>query len=364
VGVPPARVQNACKGFYDGYFDLVYGKSSGYGPVRAEVREKAARLLECKAHEIAFASSTTEGMCMLAAGYPLGAGDNVVVCDFEIPAAIYSWINASKNRGFEVRIVKTTGGRVEPRELFERVDENTKIVHLSAVQYGTGFYADLKAIGRECRARGIVFSVDAIQALGRRVIDVEEMCVDYLSSGGFKGLGAGFGIALVYCSDRIVRRITPAYAGECSVPERVTAPEVFMGEPVLEFHNDARRLEHGSHNTIGIVLLSAALDVLLELGVEEIERHVLALEDQLRRGIADTKLQFPGPEKPENRSGIVVAYYPKELYDRAKEIFNRERIILTHRPGYIRLAIHCYNTPEQIEAVIRAVREVSDLVRS
>jgi cysteine desulfurase/selenocysteine lyase len=362
VGVPPARVQEACKGFYDHYFNLVYGKSSGYGPHRSEVREKAARLMGARPHEIAFASSTTDGMCILAAGYPLGPGDNVVLCDLEIPTAMYAWINASKNRGFELRIVKTVDGRVEPWQLFERADVNTKIIHLSATQYGTGFFADLKEIGRECRSRGIVFSVDAIQALGRRVIDVEEMCIDYLSCGGFKALGAGFGIALVYCSDRIVSRINPAYAGECSVAESIGAPEVFGAEPVLPLYDDARRLEHGSHNTIGIVLLGAALDVLLDLGVEEIERHVLALEDQLRRGIAGTKLQFVGPYKPANRSGNVVAYYPREIHEQVKEIFDRERIVLTLRPGYIRLAFHCYNTPQQVETVIRAFRDISELI--
>ena len=127
-------------------------------------------------------------------------------------------------------------------------------------------------------------------------------------------------------------------------------------------YDDARRLEHGSHNTIGIVLLGAALDVLLDLGVEEIERHVLALEDQLRRGIAGTKLQFVGPYKPANRSGNVVAYYPREIHEQVKEIFDRERIVLTLRPGYIRLAFHCYNTPQQVETVIRAFRDISELI--
>jgi len=362
IGVPPVRVQNACKDFYSHYIELVYGKSDGYGPFRDKTREKAARLIGCKPGEIAFCGSTADGLCVLANGFPLGPGDNIVMCDLENTSGMYPWVNAAKNRGFELRIVKTYGGQIHPDELFARADENTKIICLSAVQYGTGFFADLKTIGRTCRARGIVFAVDSIQALGRMVIDVEDMYIDYLSNGGFKGLGAGFGVGLIYCSERIIGRITQAYAGACSVVDSVMAPDVFSADPQLLFHSGAARLETGSNNTIGIVLLDAALDVILDLGPAEIEAHVLALEDRLRRGVEGTKLQFSGAIEPGNRSGLVVAYYPEALYERIAAIFERENMILTHRPGYIRLAMHCYNTAEQVDRVAQAFREMSEMM--
>jgi len=362
VGVPSMRVQDACRSYYDDFLTLVYGSSEGYGPHRECVREKVALLLGCEPEEIAFTGSTTEGLCVLAAGYPLGPGDNVVICDLENPIVVIAWTNAANNRGFDLRIVKTTNGQIHPHELFALCDAGTRLICLSAVQYGTGFLADIRAIGAECRARGVVFAVDAIQALGRIAIDVRDMNIDYLSCGGFKGLGASFGIGIIYCSNTIIRNINPAYAGACSVDGCLTAPQVFDAIPYLDFYNDARRLENGSHNSPGIVLLGASLDLIHDFGIINIWKHIQELEDLLRRELSVTQMEFTGPQSPENRSGIVVIYYPDRLYSQVKEILRRDRIILTLNPGYIRLAINCYNTKEQILTVSRAINEISELI--
>jgi len=362
VGVPPRRVQAACQGFYSHYMDLVYGKTSGYAPLRAAAREKAAQLLHCRPEEIAFSSSTTEGLCILAAGYPLGPRDNVVMCDLENPCAMLPWVNAAQNRGFELRIAKTEGGRIEPHQLLALADENTKIICLSAIQYGTGFFADLRAIGHACRQRGIVFAVDAIQAVGRMVIDVEAMGIDYLSSGGFKGLGAGFGISLIYCANHLAPRIKPAHAGNSGVQRSIYAPEVFDANPELALRDDARRLETGSHNTLGIVLLDASLSLILEFGPAEVEGHIRALEARLRRGLEGTHLELTGPVAADNQSGMLVLYYPESLYGEAQAIFEGENMVLTSHPGFIRLALHCFNTEAHVETTLRALRALSDRI--
>lgn len=362
IGLPPRRVQSACQNFFDGYLDLVYGNAPGYSACRAETRNKVAQLLGCEAHEIAFTSSTTEAICVLANGFPLSGKDNVVVCDLENPAGMLPWIGAAGNRGFSLRVAKTKDGRVCLEDLAELVDRNTRILCISAVQYGTGFLADLRTLGEFCHKRNIVFSVDAIQAIGRLNVDVKALGIDYLACGGFKGLAAGFGIGFIYCSDRIVQQMTPAYIGANGVVETPFAPETFTSNPTISLCADARRLETGSHNTLGIVLLNASLSVVLDLGIDAIQAHVFDLESRLRNGIADTSLQFPGPIRFENRSGIVVAYYPPKLYEKVQHILEKRKIIMTHRAGYMRLCFHCYNTPEQVDTIISAMREISDTI--
>ena len=365
VGVPPVSVREACKSFYDGYMELVYGRlPEGYGPLRQKTREKIASLINCSPLEVAFINSTSMGLSVIAGGYPLGKGDNIVIPDLENMGCMIPWVNAGKNRGFEVRVLKTEHGRFSPDDLFNLADKNTKVIALSAVQYGTGFFADLKTIGAECRKRGIILVVDAIQAIGRMKIDVKEMNIDFLSCGGFKGTGAGFGIGFLYCEKNLAKKVLPSYAGLASVSDFHYAPSVYGPEPPLPLHEDARRFEIGSHNTIGIVLLEAAVDVILELGIENIEKHILALELLLRKAITGINLYIDGPEKEENYSGILVIHYPEELHPEVTEILERHKIILTSHPGFIRLAIHCYNTEEQMQVIANALIEISKMIRS
>ena len=362
VGVPPQCVQDACRDFLSGeYMDLVFGRlPDGYEPQRQRTRQKAARLVGGNAEDIAFTASTAEGLAILAAGYPLGPGDNVVITDLENPACMLPWLNARDSRGFELRVVKTQGGCITADELLRAADRRTKILCLSAVQYGTGFLADLADIGRRCRERGILFAVDAIQAVGRIPIDVCAMCIDYLSCGGFKGLAASFGIGFVFCAPEVRRAIRPVYAGAASTPRFPSAPDVFTPDYRLERYPDARALEVGSNNTFGIRMLEVSIDLLLRLGIGNIHSHIAALETQLRRALDGSALDVLYlPE--EHRSGIVVAAYPQALYAGVDAILSQGKITLTSRPGYIRLALNSYNTAEQVQRIAEALRAVARL---
>jgi len=359
VGVPPISVQKVCANFYGEYMQLVYGElANGFEPLRSRARGKLARLINCAADEIAFTNSTAMGLSILASGFPLGPGDNIVIADLENAACMIPWANAGKNRGFELRVAKTARGEVQPDDLFRLADRNTKIIVLSAAQYGTGFFADLKELGAECRRRGIVFAIDAIQAIGRMKIDVTEMNIDYLTCGGFKALGAGFGIGFIFCAKHLVDRVTPSCAGANSVSELTYAPEVFGPKPPVLLHNDSRRLEAGSHNTLGIFLLDAAVELTLVLGIENIQQHILDLEKILRDKIDNPCLNMDVQRKPQNWSGIVTARYPKEKFSSVKDLLNKQKIILTANPGYIRLAIHCYNTEAQILTLAGVLNKV------
>lgn len=362
VGVPPQSVQRTSQNFFSdqAYMRLVMGQMpQGYEPERNRTRGKIARLIHAGDGEIAFVGSTTEGLAVLATGCSINPGENVVICDLENPSCMYPWAGAAQNRGFELKIVHTEHGEITPEEIFRLADSNTKVVVLSAVQYGTGFFADLKTIGEECRRRGIVFAVDAVQAIGRMKIDVQDMNIDFLSCGGFKGIGAGFGVGFIYCRQELAVKITPAFVGVNSTEDCLTAPDVFDRAPNIDLRQDARRLENGSQNTTGIALLDAGVDVLLKLGVENIQAHVLRLENVLREALADSGLYFDGPQKQQNRSGIVVVRYPEALYPSVQELLERYHIILTSHPGYMRMAIHCYNTEEHMEVVAAVLQEIA-----
>jgi cysteine desulfurase / selenocysteine lyase len=126
----------------------------------------------------------------------------------EFPANVYPWIAASKARGFTYERLPMAGKAVDEEALLARIaeDERVKCVALSWVSFWTGYRIDLARIGAACRARGILFAVDAIQGLGPLALDVATAQVDILSAGAQKWLCSPWGSGFVYVRGGLVPR--------------------------------------------------------------------------------------------------------------------------------------------------------------
>src|SRR6202035_2556034 len=130
------------------------------------VRGLAARLLGARhPHEVAFVENTSTALSFAAQGLDWRPGDNVVSAAGEFPSNAYPWMQLA-DRGVDYRIAPERGGRIEEDELLSLVDQRTRVVALSWVEYANGFRFDLARIGAFCRQRGVLFVVDAIQGLG------------------------------------------------------------------------------------------------------------------------------------------------------------------------------------------------------
>ena len=358
AGPLPLRAQKVSDQFAQEYTKAVLSGHISYDSSRDHCRKLLAQLIGCRADEIALTHSTTEGMSILASGFPLGPGDSVITCDIENPAGIYPWLNASKVRGFEVRMIKTQNGRLTCEDIVKHMDHTTKVVAVSLVQAGTGYLTDAARIGEECRKRGIVFAVDAIQALGRLHVNVQELGIDYLTCGGYKGLLAGFGVGFMFCRQDLNCQIVPPYAGMQNSTYMAPYPNALDSPDLFELRKDGQRFEAGSDNTYGIRVMENSLSFLMELGPREIDQHIRRLERRLRERLDLSELKLFGRGEPECWSGIVAMQYPEHRYEKARQIFDEENICLTHRPGYIRLAINFNHTDEQIDTLADALLRI------
>src|SRR5581483_11779323 len=159
-----------------------------WGAAVRRVRELSARLINAQPREIAFAPNTSSGLAMIANGVDWRAGDNVVSADCEFPANVQPWMRLRQAYGVEVRRAKERDGRLETEEILGLIDDRTRVVALSFVEFASGFRNDLTAIGRYCRERDVLFVVDAIQGLGALRLDVERDCIDALSADAHKFL--------------------------------------------------------------------------------------------------------------------------------------------------------------------------------
>src|SRR5215471_17087603 len=181
-----------------------------------EVRRLAAQLLNADPLDIAFVKNTSEGVGIVAEGLPWQAGDNVVTAEEEYPANLYPWMNLA-DRGVELRLVPSRNGRILLDDLRAALDDRTRLVSLSFVEYASGFRNDLDAVGQLCRENGVLFFVDAIQGLGVLPLDVRRTPIDFLAADGHKWLLGPEGAGLFWIRRDLVERLHPVGVGWNSV---------------------------------------------------------------------------------------------------------------------------------------------------
>ena len=162
-----------------------------------QCRALAARLIHAEPAEIALVHSTTEGITLVAEGYPWQSGDNVVTLDDEFPSNQYPWLNLA-SRGVETRRVPTVDGRVDLDRLADACDARTRIVTVSWVGYASGYRVNLDQVAELAHRKGALLFLDAIQGLGVFPLDVQKTPIDFLAADGHKWLFGPEGAGLFY----------------------------------------------------------------------------------------------------------------------------------------------------------------------
>ncbi|HKP10453.1 MAG TPA: aminotransferase class V-fold PLP-dependent enzyme, partial [Blastocatellia bacterium] len=243
-------------------------------------RASAARLVNARPHEIAFMRNTSDAIATVANGLAWRAGDNIVMNNVEFPANVYPWMRVAEKCGVTIKKAIERDGRVDADELLALVDDRTRVVTISWVQFASGFRSDIQRIGRFCRERGVLFFVDAIQGLGGLQLDVGRDAVDAFAADAHKYLLGPEGVAVMYISERVLDRIEPTVVGWMSVKEAEQFAHAAL-DYRLDYREGALRFECGTLNTAGVYGVGAALDLFLEVGPAAIEAHLLGLSDYL-----------------------------------------------------------------------------------
>ena len=313
-------------------------------------RNSAARLVNARSHEIAFMRNTSDGLSAIANGFDWREGDNVVTCNVEFPSNVYPWLRQSEGRGIHLKFAQERNGRIEPDEMLSLVDDRTRVVTISWVQFASGFRSDLARIGKFCRERDVLFVVDAIQGLGGLKLDVERDFVDAFAADAHKYLLGPEGIAMMYVSDRVIDRIKPTVVGWTSVKNY----EQYL-DYILDYREGAGRFECGTLNTAGVYGLGAGLDLFLEIGAERIEDYLLGLSDYLADRLSAKGYDVVSSRRAGERSAIVTCRHerhtPRDLY----RILKSKNIFTAPRMNRLRISPHFYNTREEVDALVEAL---------
>jgi selenocysteine lyase/cysteine desulfurase len=321
-----------------------------------EVRGRAARLFNCSEVDVAILGTTSQGVNLVPAGLDWRAGDEVILYEMDHPTDVYAWLNLG-DRGVVPRFVEDRGGRYEAEDVERLIGPRTRAVCLSLVNYAHGFRAPMEAIGEICRRRGVWLVVDAIMALGALRVDATALGADIVVAHGYKFLLSGFGAAVCYCSERARRELRVAEVGYKGM-ERVMdyarrLPDfaAMAGRP-LEFAPTARRFEAGTQALAIVAGMKATLDLMLSVGIEAIESHVLGLAAQLTDGLRAKGYRIAGSTAAGEQSAIV-SFTRNSLDPIAiSRCLKEARIdhIVTHdRP---KLSPHFYNTAAEVDAAL------------
>lgn len=343
-------------------------RAAHHGGDAARAREAAAGLIGARPEQIALSPATTLALNVAADAVPLRRGDNVVTTDLEFMSVVVPWLEKCRAVEAELRVVRHEGGRIEADAVVARLDDRTRAVVLSSVQWTNGFRLDVQRIGRECRRRGIPFVVDAIQQLGALPLDVEACAIDYLACAGHKWLTSPTGLGFVYASASFTERFRPTltYAAT-AVPPRGDWPESWTDpdyDPIQTYAlpRTAARFEIGVHHgASGAGGLAAALGIFAELGPARMADHVTALGDRAAAGLRALDLEVVTHLDRAHRSGLTVfraGPSPKDDLALRDYLLGRGIVVsvrYTSGVGGVRVSTHVYNDESDVDRLLEAV---------
>lgn len=317
------------------------------------IRQSVARLVNAaEEQEIEPITTTSAALNAVAQAITWEPGDNVVFCEIEFPSNAFPWMSLERD-GVDVRMAPAFEGGLTLEGLEPLVDERTRVVAASAIQFFTGHRTNMAAIGAFCRERDILFVVDAIQAIGHMPIDVQAMNIDVLATGGQKSLLTAPGIGFLYVWDAVAEGLRPRLIG----PNACQNYEQWLDYDLTP-RPGAGRFAMGTPNVVGRAALSASLELLLKLGVENVDRHVTVLAAEaiaMLERLGYEVISLPG-------HGPIVTFKPDlstEEADALVETLRQQGITVSRRSdaagvAHVRLSLHAYNTREELASFEQA----------
>jgi selenocysteine lyase/cysteine desulfurase len=317
-------------------------------------RRDLATLIKADAEEIAYVNSTTQGISLVAEGFPWTEGDNVVTAADEYPSNIYPWQNLA-SRGVGLRLVPARVGRIWLEDLAAAMDARTRVLTISHVEFATGFRNDLNALCELCHGRGVALFVDAIQGLGPFVYDVRKTPIDFLCADGHKWLLGPEGAGLLYVRRDWIERLRPIGVGWHSVTTSYNDPSnEFRLKP------SATRWEGGTFAMPGIQAFGASVGLLMEVGVQRVAERILDRAERVREVAQRAGWRLHGSQHPQDVSSIVVLEHPSRDPGAVVRAGRQRGVAIAARRGRLRISPHMYNDDDDLRRLSELLSGAAD----
>jgi selenocysteine lyase/cysteine desulfurase len=328
---------------------------SNYGVASEEPKDCGkslfAKLVCARPAEIALVENTSMGLNIAANALHYPHGSKIVTTDLEYPTVVYPWLR--KKLGIKVHYVKNVKGKILLDDVEKAVDDKTVAVAISHVEYVNGFRHNLRVLSEIAHEHDAYLIVDAIQSAGTMQIDVKRDDVDFLTASCYKWLLSPPGAAYLYVKDELIEKFEPPFVGWASVNPKVFETIDFWDICNLHLSKTASRFEVGTPSRISLIGAIEAMKMLLNFGLENIQKRISHVTDHLIETIRDAGFKLETPTEPQCRSGIV--HFKIDKAQKTVDKLTKKGIIVAARSHGIRVSPHYYNTKEEIDKLMNEI---------
>lgn len=333
-----------------------------------ETRQKVAKYINAKSQdEIIFTKNATESLNLIAYSYGLSnlkEGDEILLCITEHHSNLVPWQMVAKKTGAKLKYMYVTKeGILTKKEIDEKITANVKIVAVAHMTNTLGMIYDIDYIIKKAHEKGAVVSIDAAQSIPHVKVDVTKLNVDFLSFSGHKMMSP-MGVGVLYVKEEILKSMDPFMYGGDMIEYVEEQESTFAPYPF--------KFEAGTQNVEAVYGLSKAIDYILDIGYEYIEKKDKILSSyakELLRNVPHVTVY--GPHENDSTTSIVLFNIDEVHPHDVATILDREGIAI--RAGHhcaqpfmkyldvnatCRASTYIYNTKEDIEKFVEAVKKV------
>jgi len=355
-GTTPAgkHIVKALSRFMEGYAQKgVLTEIAVYPEVQNNIKKILGNLLNCSPDELSLIHNTAEGMNFISHGLNLSSEDEVILLENEYPSNVYPWRHLEE-KGVKLVITPMESSPEAFLKALERlITKKTRVVSLSAVHWCTGMPLPLNQVGRLCIENGIDFVVDGAQGVGMQPIDTKKDNISYMAFSAWKWLLGPLGMGILFVAKEKLPGLKPVFIGTDSV---VRADEYLPYKSELKPSVD--RFTFSTANFNDWVYLEAALKFLDDIGFFAVRERIFELSALLSKGLTKIGFNVFSDKFPDYQTGIVVCEKPGVSPDVIMTHLKRNKIVAAERLGRVRFSPHVYNSPEQIDEVVRVLKRV------
>lgn len=310
-----------------------------------ELRGRVADFVGAGTRELALLPSTSAALSVIAESVPAGARDRVVCTELDFPTLAYQWAVKPE---IELVVLRSEDGvTIDPEQFAAAVDERTLFLATSHVFFTTGFEQDIGRLARIARDAGAYCLIDGYQGAGQVELDLPATGVDFYTTGPLKWLCGGPGLAYLYVRDALVEALEPRITSWFA-----TERQFDFDLAGFEYRSDARRFELGTPAVPTVHTALGGQEIVDEIGIRAIVAHDRALTARLVERASAAGFEVASPPV-ERRTAIVMVRHDDP--PGAVRHLAEHDVIVDHRPGFVRVSPHFYNTPEEVDRCVEVL---------
>ena len=371
TSLKPRVVINAVEQYYENYsvnagrgeYDLTHAVDQKV----IETRKAVAKLINAHPEEIVFTSGASMSINLVAFGYGmkyLKKGDEILLTQAEHASNVLPWFKVAEITGAIINYIPLDEkGRLTPENLEKVISKKTKVVSVAHVTNVLGYIVDIKAIAKITHKYGAILVCDGAQSVPHLPTDVQDLDVDFLAFSGHKLLGPT-GIGVLYGKYDLLKITDPLMTGGGQTSKFDMCGDVAFLAPPMKF-------EAGTQNLAGIFGLKAAVDYLMEIGLDTIDEY----ERELKKYAIKKLSALPNIKiyNADSETGIITFNIKGVPSQDAASFFNSYGIairsgqhcanVLIDYLGEVatcRASLYFYNTYEEIDKFVEVASHGED----